>query len=259
MGSDQNAWRMFISASVCFMGCLELPPEAVSRQRLPIPDSTQGPPQPDSASAPGDSAPAPGDSAPARDAAPTMDTGPSDGPLTEDSTPPRDTASLCEPVDETCDGLDNDCDGRTDEGPGSCGCSPVADNLFLLCNRPVTWAVARAACEARGVHLAVVTNSADNRKLLDTLESQQDSESDTIRIWMGLHDIDPSEDEHAFVWVNDDPSQYRAWSDFQPDNYNDEEDCGEFMLRPETAREALLFGWNDRSCDGEQPFFCNDG
>ena len=246
MGSAQTAWRVIISASVCLMGCLELPTDAGPPESEPVPDSTVGPPKPQPRP---DGAIAPRDSGPKTDTAPSVDIGSTDGALLEDATPSRDAVSVCERSEETCDGLDNDCDGRTDEQPGACDCNPVRNAPFLLCNRAVSWGVARAACEARGTHLAVVTTSTHNRRLLEALENQQDSESDIIRIWMGLHDIDPSEGEHTFVWVNDDPSQYRDWADFQPDNHNDEEDCGEFILRPKTNRDALLFGWNDRSCD----------
>ncbi|XP_066445591.1 hepatic lectin-like [Eleutherodactylus coqui] len=119
------------------------------------------------------------------------------------------------------------CEKGWKQADGSC---------YYITGVKATWAKTRDSCLKKGADLAVITSKRE-QAFLGFL-----SDASSYRFyWIGLHDMD---EEGTWTWVDGSnyETSYKRWSDDQPDDWQDGEDC--VHLR--------AFGeWNDISCDYE--------
>ena len=71
-----------------------------------------------------------------------------------------------------------------------------------------TWEEAKSYCESLGGHLAVINNSAENKKLYNYMKS-----SGYDSAYFGLRDTD---NEGSWKWIDSETSNYRNWADGEP-------------------------------------------
>ncbi len=128
----------------------------------------------------------------------------------------------------------DDCAART-------GCDlamPSPTSAYLIClAEPRTWSAARAFCTELGADLVVVESAEEDEYLAGQVGTNA---------WLGLSDQDL---EGTFVWVDGSLPDYAHWADGEPNDADGSEDCAH--LWPEGT-------WNDRPCDGELAFVCED-
>ena len=72
--------------------------------------------------------------------------------------------------------------------------------------------------------------------------------------WLGLHRA-PS-DPSKWLWVDASPVTFRDWYSGQPDNYRQEEFCGEMYVLE--VRNGVV-KWNDLNCSRSSTFICEKG
>ncbi|CAH1781368.1 unnamed protein product [Owenia fusiformis] len=108
------------------------------------------------------------------------------------------------------------------------------------------WDEARAFCKAQKADLASVRDMAE----YNWLKGQVTKDPRKNEYWLGMTD---KEKEGTWKWV--DGTKWStavataAWGKGQPDNYNDNEDCGEFWDSPNGV-------WNDEPCENWKRFIC---
>uniref|UniRef100_H3AC89 C-type lectin domain-containing protein n=1 Tax=Latimeria chalumnae TaxID=7897 RepID=H3AC89_LATCH len=93
-----------------------------------------------------------------------------------------------------------------------------------------------------GVHLASIMTNAEASIITARLRERGASSS----VWIGLND---PEKNGKWEWIDGSMVKFRNWYSYQPDNYLASEYCGELYF-------SDLQRWNDRNCEGEQPFLC---
>ncbi|XP_049851104.1 hemolymph lipopolysaccharide-binding protein-like [Schistocerca gregaria] len=107
-----------------------------------------------------------------------------------------------------------------------------------------TWSDARRICVAEGGHLAILNSDteANIAKQLFSKHKQLDSWA-----FIGFHDENK---EGEYITIFDEPlhtTGYTKWGSGQPDNYQNNEDCGS------VDHEGRL---NDYPCGAKAPFIC---
>ncbi|MCB9746279.1 MAG: VCBS repeat-containing protein [Alphaproteobacteria bacterium] len=128
-----------------------------------------------------------------------------------------------------------DCQSRT-------GCrllSPPEGPVFLYCPTERTWSEAQTACQALGADLAVLDNLEDQAFIADM---------GIGNAWIGLSDRDT---EGSWLWVDGSGLDNADWSEGEPNNYGDGEDC----VHLTGGGDA----WNDRPCGDRLAALCGTG
>ncbi|MBO4779309.1 MAG: C-type lectin domain-containing protein [Selenomonadaceae bacterium] len=89
-------------------------------------------------------------------------------------------------------------------------------SYYIYSNVADTWEEAQAYCEARGGHLAVINDAAENTALFNYMK-----DSGYNSAYFGLSD---AANEGTWTWVNGDSSSYRNWETGEPNNESSNED-----------------------------------
>ncbi|KAK7864516.1 hypothetical protein R5R35_003125 [Gryllus longicercus] len=115
---------------------------------------------------------------------------------------------------------------------------------YRLHTVPVDWMTAKATCEREGAYLVII-NSQEEANLVKKLFNRDRD----VGTWLhlGFHDLYK---EGKYVTLFGEPlseTGYITWSPGQPDNYNNNENCG--SMHPEG-------GLNDLNCSVKKPFVC---
>lgn len=175
---------------------------------------------------------------------------------------------------ELCDGLDNDCDDAVDEGTAcaaDCAGFALVDHGYMFCSASVVRDVAADRCELEGMRLAWIETEEENEFLVDRIAAADvpAPEDDEVLTYMGASD---SGNEGNWIWrgrgVIADGFQfwqganlgnavngaYENWSPSEPNNTDDDENCG--ALSVFGANNRAPGNWDDRDCDSELPFVC---
>ncbi|XP_047205018.1 macrophage mannose receptor 1 [Girardinichthys multiradiatus] len=100
-----------------------------------------------------------------------------------------------------------------------------------------TWQEAQDFCKAIGGDLMSIHNKKD-------LENLNIYSSDPV--WIGLRLMGPNK---GFAWSDGSPFSFENWGFGEPNNYNDNEHCGE-------AQVSYINHWNDRNCDSYNDWIC---
>ncbi len=117
----------------------------------------------------------------------------------------------------------------------------VQGKLLISYQYPLPWAAARSRCMADGGDLATIVSVEEHNMIVNQFPGRS--------IWIGLNDMSA---EGTFQWADGDPSMYRNFYSWQPDDWQGREDCVHitgWMSRPGD-------GWNDGDCNFASSFVC---
>jgi hypothetical protein len=112
----------------------------------------------------------------------------------------------------------------------------------------LTWAAAKAACEALGAHLATIGSEAENEFVWALFDDE---------VWLGAADGKGESDEEpgTYTWVTGEPMAYANWTEGQPNAVGTDcpgdEECYEHCAFAWQGGE-----WNDRYCGHEIAYVC---
>ena len=144
-------------------------------------------------------------------------------------------------AEEICDGLDNNCDGAGDtDTVCPCTVESYSEKTYLFCEQSVSWFTANDACQdSTNYHLAVINDENENSWITDT----GNAISYEVWWWIGYDNTGASLEQEPYggwTWANG-SSSYTNWSNNQPDDYYQNEDC------------VHIYGnsgmWNDLNCE----------
>ncbi|XP_076223817.1 hemolymph lipopolysaccharide-binding protein-like [Nomia melanderi] len=111
--------------------------------------------------------------------------------------------------------------------------------------KKIKWNAARQACLNDGGHLAVVNSLAEERVLVNLLQS-----ANFVEAWVGIHDQFEEGDWITLSGESLERAGYDKWSNLwpnEPDNLNGNQNCG--TLRKEAA-------YDDVDCNLHHPYIC---
>ena len=118
-------------------------------------------------------------------------------------------------------------------------------------NTKLSWNDANNYCiDNYGTNLATIVSNADNYDAKNAAIYSGISSS----VWIGINDID---NENNFVWVNNAnngnslTNYYTNWYPFEPNNNNNNQDCGRIFLFSSNGQ------WDDDDCNVQHNFLCN--
>ena len=154
--------------------------------------------------------------------------------------------AACIPVAETCNGLDDDCDTIIDEEARDCGagCERLGrmGRSYIVCSTERSWPGAQRSCASLGYTLASIEDADEDRWLYDLIDARGFGGT-----WHGHNDLVT---EGRWVWDDGAPLTYENWDTDEPNDAGGE-DCGIIMTTPHRAGR-----WDDRACDSERPYVC---
>lgn len=87
--------------------------------------------------------------------------------------------------------------------------NPATGHWYERVDDEVTWNTAKAAAEARGGYLAVITSSAENQWIVDNLGGAA-----TLDHWLGAYRETAA--RYAWTWVNGESWSYTNWWPGEP-------------------------------------------
>ena len=111
---------------------------------------------------------------------------------------------------------------------------------------PLTWDDAEARCVADGGHLLAFEREEDSKSARALLASPITQAGRAA--WVGLEIADKK--KRTWKWSDGDPLKQPAWSAGEPNNWDGNEQCAEWLFA--NGR------WNDTRCNLEQPYLCED-
>ena len=142
-----------------------------------------------------------------------------------------------------------------DAAPVVCpdACSKVAAAELCFCGANLSWDAARADCEANGLSLPRIGNSALSTAARDEAVAQG---IDT-GVWVGGTDAATegewrwiTNDELFWIGLADGVAPAGVFTDFATDEPN------QFMGNDEDCLNIFPTGWNDGQCQQMRPYFC---
>ena len=102
---------------------------------------------------------------------------------------------------------------------------------YIYSNVVNTWEEAQAYCQARGGHLAVINNEAENIALFNYMKNQGHNTA-----YFGLSD---ATQEGTWTWVNGESVTFTNWASGEPNSENSNEDYASFYYKFSDGK------WND--------------
>jgi hypothetical protein len=117
------------------------------------------------------------------------------------------------------------------------------EHCYRVNTDELDFATAAARCHDAGGHLATISDEAENDYVRDLLDGEH---------WLGANDgrANAASGIGTYVWVNEEPWQYTAWEEGQPNAHAT--DCpgedGGANCYEHCAFQSDSGDWNDRSC-----------
>lgn len=131
--------------------------------------------------------------------------------------------------------------GEPEETPELVDVGPGEERRYAVIKASMTWEKARVYCEARGGHLATISN----QEQMDTITALlEENEIDTV--WLGANNYSSS---NGFQWITGEPFDYAVWAIGEPNN-----DGGNEHYLMMYQREGQGWVWNDSVVDGMRLF-----
>ena len=119
---------------------------------------------------------------------------------------------------------------------------------YRIFNEALTWTEAKAACEAKGGHLATITGKGENYFVKSLIEANP--AKDKYHFWLGGTD---AAEEGTWRWITGEAWNYSAWASGQPNNSKEHDPEGQDYLEiyrlPDYGCQ-----WNDEPNDGYSPY-----
>ena len=103
------------------------------------------------------------------------------------------------------------------------------------------WTDAKQACESVNSSLASIHSAEENEFIFRHVMS-----ADTPIAAIGFYD---SANEGIFVWTDGSDVSFSNWAEFQPDNFNNDQDCG-LIVR------SINGQWDDNICSHVSRYIC---
>ncbi|XP_029369065.1 CD209 antigen-like [Echeneis naucrates] len=104
------------------------------------------------------------------------------------------------------------------------------------------WTESRKACDAQGADLVIIDSMEEQVFINKILNMNQNA-------WIGLSD---SLKEGTWLWVDGSPVTRSFWQPGQPNSFNGNQDCAEFVQKNIQPGGE----WNDDGCFAEQAWIC---
>lgn len=104
---------------------------------------------------------------------------------------------------------------------------PTDRHKYEIFHDTLTWEEAKAACEAKGGHLATIT-SQEEQKMIESLNTQNS------KLWIGGY----KNADGQWCWVNGEPWEYQNWGDGEPNNSSN-------VVADESCVAVWPVKWND--------------
>lgn len=124
-------------------------------------------------------------------------------------------------------------------------------SCYMSPNVAADWFGAQANCSSYNSHLVTVSSRNENSFLIREFISKQHK---SRHFWIGLQRA--PFDDSIWFWVDGSRLTFRDWYSGQPDNYRQEEYCGEmYVLYVDTGEVR----WNDLNCSRASRFICEKG
>lgn len=101
------------------------------------------------------------------------------------------------------------------------------EHAYGIFHDTLTWEEAKAACEAKGGHLATIT-SQEEQKLIESLNTQKS------KLWIGGYKNSAGQ----WCWVTGEPWEYQNWGDGEPNNSSN-------VVADESCVAVWPVKWND--------------
>lgn len=104
---------------------------------------------------------------------------------------------------------------------------PTDRHKYEIFHDTLTWEEAKAACEAKGGHLATIT-SQEEQKMIESLNTQNS------KLWIGGYKNSAGQ----WCWVTGEPWEYQNWGDGEPNNSSN-------VVADESCVAVWPVKWND--------------
>lgn len=104
---------------------------------------------------------------------------------------------------------------------------PTDGHKYEIFHDTLTWEEAKAACEAKGGHLATIT-SQEEQKMIESLNTQNS------KLWIGGYKNSAGQ----WCWVTGEPWEYQNWGDGEPNNSSN-------VVADESCVAVWPLKWND--------------
>lgn len=134
-------------------------------------------------------------------------------------------------------------------------------HCYLRVNSPITWRLAKSACEALNAHLVTISSEGRTQEEFDAENTFVWELAGMMDVWIGLSDgrmdTENGDGNPPFTWVTGEPFTMNKWGGEEPNHYQkdcpDGTDCWEhctFMWQERGGE------WNDEVCSFEKQYIC---
>jgi hypothetical protein len=135
------------------------------------------------------------------------------------------------------------------------------EHCYLRINSPITWRLAKAACEALNAHLVTISSEGRTQEQFDAENAFVWQLAGMMDVWIGLsdgrQDTENGDGNPPFTWVTGEPFTMNHWGGEEPNHYQkdcpDGSDCWEhctFMWQERNGE------WNDEVCAFQKQYIC---
>lgn len=134
-------------------------------------------------------------------------------------------------------------------------------HCYLRVNSPITWRLAKAACEALNAHLVTISSEGRTQEQFDAENAFVWQLAGMMDVWIGLSDgradTENGDGDPPFAWVTGEPFTMNHWGGEEPNHY--QKDCPEggacwehctFMWQERDGE------WNDEVCAFQKQYIC---